>query len=220
MKQLRACLLLCFIFIVLTTDFKAFAYTADPESDPGDLRNWSTDEGYVALDGDWEFFWGKLLTFEDLQGVQNAKTVAVPASWTEYEFNGSRLAPEGFATYRLNVKTELKSGASMGLYIAGIPAAYRVYIDGSMAASSGTVSSGRGEVLVKSFPQTVRFDIPDSDFDIIIQTSSHKTMKSGLTASLILGGGDDIDALYRNSILKSSILYGSLFIVMALSKNI
>ncbi|NLL46125.1 MAG: histidine kinase [Clostridiales bacterium] len=217
MKQLRTSLLLCFIFIVLITGFRAFAYTGHPESDLGDLRNWSPVEGCVTLDGDWDFFWGKLLTYEDLQGVQNAKTVAVPASWTEYEFNNSRLTPEGFATYRLSIKTGLKSKTSLGLYIAGIPAAYRVYIDGTMVACSGTVSSRGEEMLVKSYPQIALFDIPDSEFDIIIQASNHKTMRSGLTTSLILGSGDEIEALYRKSILKSSILYGSLFLVIALS---
>jgi len=211
-------LFLCLIPIVLILNVGASAKTVPTLPDLVGLTDWwYSEDGYVALDGHWEFYWNELLSYDEIQSPENKKTVIVPASWSEYELDGLKLAPEGCATYRLKLKTKLDAGTYLGLYIKNISSAYKVYINDMVVASAGEVSQNPEETLVKSYPQAVFFPIPDPEFDIIIHTSSHKTFKSGLTSSLYLGSVEGIEKLYDNSLLKYSILYGLLFVVMVFS---
>ena len=210
-------LLLCLILVVLLLNVGAYAFTLQTLSELGSLEDWEPEKGYVSLDGDWEFFWNDFLSYEELQAVASKKTITVPASWSEYKTGELKLDSEGHATYRLRLKTGLEDGTYLGLYIKNLSSAYKVFINDMAVASLGVVSPNPEEVFVKSYPQAVFFAIPAAEFDIIIHTSSHKTFKSGLTSSLFLGSVDDIEALHNNSLLKYSILYGLLFIVMVFS---
>ena len=58
-----------------------------------DLREWDfRNDGLVKLDGEWEFYWQKLLMPEDfVKGTYylvNRHLINIPRSWSGYEIDG------------------------------------------------------------------------------------------------------------------------------------
>jgi len=217
MSKLKGRLFICFTIILLITVLETFASASAAGFGCKDLTDWDPSEDCVTLDGSWEFYWNNITDYVTIQSSDECKIVNVPESWTNYVHNNSKLPPEGFATYRLHIMTSLHIGTRLGIYIGNVSSAYNIFINEEMVASVGTVSVSQEGESGKLLPQAVYFDVPDPNFDIIIQTSNYQTVKSGLLSSLYLGSKKSIDVLYDNNILKSSILYGALFIVMAFS---
>ncbi len=59
-----------------------------------DLLNWDFQKyGIVSLDGEWEFYWNQLLTYEVFHKGNEIKPdgyVAVPNVWTNYIIKGAQ----------------------------------------------------------------------------------------------------------------------------------
>lgn len=73
-----------------------------------DLSGWNPEQDErIKLDGEWEFYWNKLLPVESATPNQVGPTIApdtyakVPGSWNRIKMDGERLPTHGFATYRL-----------------------------------------------------------------------------------------------------------------------
>ncbi len=73
-----------------------------------DLRAWDfAESGVITPDGEWEFYWNKLLTPDSFRTdplPSRTGYIAVPGKWNGYLLNGSELSGDGFATYRLQLK--------------------------------------------------------------------------------------------------------------------
>jgi hypothetical protein len=78
-----------------------------------DLEDWSFGrDGVLSLEGEWEFYWQKLLAPEDFKSggaVSRTGYIRVPGTWNGYappgNGKGQKLPGEGYATYRLVVRT-------------------------------------------------------------------------------------------------------------------
>jgi len=203
---------LLFCLLSFLFNLNVGANVSQPPPELGNLIDWNPEDGCMALNGEWDFYWNELLSYEEIEKAENKMTMNVPASWSDYNLDS-----EGYATYRLKVRTSLDAGTKLGLYIKDVSSAYKVYINDMLVGSMGVVSQYPDKMFVRTYPQTIFFAIPDSEFDIIIQASSRKTIDSGLTSSLLLGSEEGVESLYRSSLLRFSILYGLLFVVAVFS---
>jgi hypothetical protein len=72
-----------------------------------DLRQWDFEQnGATSLSGEWEFYWGQLLSPESFSTTTPPAItglMAVPGSWEDNEVNGQLFRGDGYATYRLTV---------------------------------------------------------------------------------------------------------------------
>ncbi len=97
-----------------------------------DLTHWDLQsEGEIKLSGEWSFYWQHLLTSEELKSLDSQQLkqyVDVPSVWNKYQIVGKNLPGEGFATYRLLVKTDGKF-TSLALKIPTMSTAYKVMVD-------------------------------------------------------------------------------------------
>lgn len=150
-----------------------------------DLRDWSFDrDGTVRLNGGWDFRWERLLTAEDkdeMNAAQPERFAKVPGVWTRYGWPG-----KGYATYRLKVLTQGDTG-SLGLNIPAIAPAYRMMVGDQVIAEAGVVSASRSQTEAAYLPQTVRFDPPDGEFDLIVQVANELYPQGGIWYSMTLG---------------------------------
>lgn len=82
-----------------------------PEAEKGiiDLTQWDIKkDGPIELEGEWEFYWNRLLNYDDFHGGENYIPDGyfhVPNVWNTYKLNNKQLPAEGCATYRLKIKT-------------------------------------------------------------------------------------------------------------------
>lgn len=178
-----------------------------------DLRGWDISKESLNLDGEWEFYWGKLVSYTELEGLSPDLYSAVPSTWESYEIDGRKLPSRGYGTYRLRVVTDLEPGTKLGLQIRSFSSAYNVYINDIPVANNGVVSSVRGTYHPKYRPQVTEFAIPDYEFDIIIQVANYHHARGGFWYSIVLGSGEGITRLGYSMINRQVVYTGALLLL-------
>lgn len=103
-----------------------------------DLKNLSADEK-IILDGEWEFYWNRLLVTISEKNARPDFLIKVPDYWTKYEIDGEYLPVAGYASYRLVLKN-FHVDYPVAISLPDFGSAYRVYLDGRLCAESGVVS--------------------------------------------------------------------------------
>lgn len=169
-----AAMLFAFLLAALLPFAGASSGMEQPRAKDGvlDLRNWSFErDGALLLNGAWT-----------LQGPAGTQRFAeVPGVWTRYGIPG-----KGVATYQLKVLTQGDVG-TLGLKIPAIATAYRITVEGRVIAEAGTVSAELSETRSSYKPQTVRFDPPAGEFELIVQAANEIYPEGGIWYSLTLG---------------------------------
>ncbi len=153
------------------------------ELDSVDLTNSSS----VPLIGSWQFYWEKLLSYEQISETTSTPVFAsVPQAWLDMPTEGSEANEFGYATYKLTVKVA-QNTKQLALSLPTIGSAFRLYINDKLLAYGGVV----GETSQKASPGyevgIYTFDVPASSFDIIVQVSNHDLIWGGMWEYLRLG---------------------------------
>lgn len=159
-----------------------------------DLTEWDMEsQGRITLSGDWEFNWKEFLTYEDYQSGNHGESIhaSVPRSWNRYRLNEDRLPGQGYATYHLKVKLR-DTDPLLGLRISCMSTAYRLYINDTLMAGNGKISTSEEGSEPEYNPQTVVFEPPADEFDIIVQVSNYIYARGGLWYDIEFGTAEQI----------------------------
>ncbi|WP_031515852.1 hypothetical protein [Desulfofalx alkaliphila] len=130
-----------------------------------DLTGWDFEQmGPVELNGDWEFYWGQLLTpgdFNEGQGGFDKHLFSVPQSWNGYRVNDQILTGEGYATFRLKVLLpEDEQSKSLGL--SAISTAHKLWVNGRLVSAQGEVATQREQSDPKYFPKIIHLSLKET----------------------------------------------------------
>jgi two-component system sensor histidine kinase ChiS len=186
----------------------------DPQVVQGalDLTEWDFQrEGTIKLAGEWGFYWERLLAIDDFKQLdpgQPSKYVDVPSVWNKYQVEGNYLPGQGYATYRLKVKTDGQH-TSLALKIPTISTAYKVMIDGETVATSGKVAETKAQAVAAYLPQTIVFQPAAKEFDIVVQVSNYLYARGGIWNALKLGTVERIADLNQEEFAIDMIILGS-----------
>ena len=187
-----------------------------PKAEKGilDLTQWQFEEdGVIKLNGQWEFYWNQLLEphqFKDT-GIAMTGYINVPGTWNHYKVDYKELSCYGFATYRLHFISE--ADERLGLKIPSVFTAYKLYINGELIASAGTVGNSKETMVPQYLPQIALFEPQPGENEIIIQVSNYYHRNGGLLEALILGNEKQITGLRDRSVAYELFLFGSLIII-------
>lgn len=189
----------------------------DPQNGVIDLTAWDFDkDGFIKLNGEWQFYWHKLLTWEELtdQSLKTDAMAYVPSIWNEHMVQGENLPGFGYATYHLKVKNAplLKK---LAFKITSMGTAYRLYVNDKLIAYNGVVTSDAKSFKPDYRYRTASFTPQEKDFDIIVQVANFTYARGGIWEPLYLGTSQQIKDLKRAGIFKNTFLLGAL-IIMAL----
>jgi class 3 adenylate cyclase len=190
-RQIRLTLLLSFFMAACASAGQA------PLAPPGaglaaggglDLRAWDFDRGGVAyLDGEWELYWGELLTPEDFSAPtppDPTYLLSLPGSWTTL----SNVPTDGAATLRLRVQVP-PGRRDYGIFVPSFNTAYAVWVNGEPAAASGQVGTEAEAASPAGYGQLARFTSDADTLDIVVQASSFEGVPGGPIARFALGSG-------------------------------
>lgn len=225
-KRKEALLLLGLILAVflmnLPTAYTHFYHdiTGKPQAVKGsmDLSFDSLREDKLYLDGQWEFFWHRFIATESQQAVPADRLMDVPDSWSNYSIEEKPLTAGGWGSYRLTL-TGVAYDKPVIAYIPDFSAAYRVFLDGQLAAESGTLSKNMDEIF--TVPKAQLYPVMlagGTTHQLVIETAT--TRFSGLYMTPILGDYQRImdQNQFRNEL--RLILFGivlfSFFILIAI----
>jgi signal transduction histidine kinase len=181
-----------------------------------DLTKWSFErDGIVPLNGEWQFYWERLLAPSDLQQEAGFSIVHVPSIWSGYRDEaGKQLSNHGYATYRLTLRLAPSSvHTSMALYMPSVATAYKLWIDGEPAGLNGTVGTSRAQMVPRNAPQVVTFRPDDAEVELVLQVSNFVQRKGGLWEELRLGEAGQISYLRTRQTSEEAVVYGCLVIM-------
>ncbi|OQB12078.1 MAG: Sensor histidine kinase YpdA [Firmicutes bacterium ADurb.Bin193] len=182
------------------------------------LSDWdSNKDGNIKLDGQWEFYWNQLLTYDNIQtGIDTTPIKAdVPHAWTEYSIDGQKLPGQGYGTYRLHVKTSLPINSLLSFKANTFSSAYKLFVNDSEIASNGEVGISKERYRPQYKPLTAVFNIPASEFDVIIQVANYDFCKGGFWNSLLIGSVNGI-AKYQEILIGKKLFVAGALVILAL----
>jgi len=139
-----------------------------------DLSSWNFEEdGLVDLNGQWEFYWDKLLEPEDFKSTAPLRTeyVNVPGGWARQE--GKSYADLGCATYRLQIKVP-DPDTDYNFIFMSIFASARLWVNGSLCLEKGKVASNEDQSapeFITEYYAPITYENKRDTLEIILQVA-------------------------------------------------
>lgn len=200
------------------SDNKNFVKKIAPQAVQGviDLSDWNLrEDGLVAIDGEWEFYWKRLLTpadfANDLSGAKSL--VVVPNQWNNYAASDDVQGGAGYATYRLTLKLQ-QPHMKLGLKLPDVSTSYNIWIDGKFLDSTGVVGSNAELCWPAYQPKVLYFENFGNTAEVVIQVANFVHHKGGLKSSLQFGTDKEIRQLREKKLALDVFLFG-VFLIMA-----
>jgi len=172
---------------------------------------------HTVLDGEWEFYWDRLLVTAPGQDAAPDFLIPVPGYWSLYQLNGSYLPANGYASYRLTLKG-LAADRPVTVYLPDFGSAYRAFLDGELVSASGVVSESTAAVFTT--PKATLYPVTLSkrqEHEVVIETAT--TRFSGLYKAPVLEGyaqavQEDSDRNAVRFILFGTVLFSFLVLTV------
>ncbi|HUX55504.1 MAG TPA: ATP-binding protein [Bacteroidales bacterium] len=192
-------LLLCFVF-----NFNLNANGTSSKAIKGvlDLREISDPEHFIVnLNGDWEFYWGKMLHPNDFK----SKTIKpdyfgkVPSYWTDYSQESVKTNKFGFATYRLTILLPADLNKSLAIDLPVFDSSYDIYISGRYMGGAGNTGKSAEETRPEYKRNFFRLNPKSDSLTIIINVSNYDHRRGGFWLPVKFGTFSEIQKQLANS---------------------
>ena len=161
-----------------------------------DLTGWDFERnGMIALDGEWEFYWNKLLSPDDFKAeVLPEKTgyFKIPGHWTGLESNGTKPFKDGYATFRPLIKQSVDPDIVMALRTKGMVHSSKVWINNQPFNWNGVVGQNRKTSIPSRCVQVSAFNPINGFNEVILQVSSFDEPLPGPANKIYLGNKEKI----------------------------
>ncbi|EFM12019.1 integral membrane sensor signal transduction histidine kinase [Paenibacillus curdlanolyticus YK9] len=179
-----------------------------------DLSQWDIEnDGIAKLDGKWSFYDGQLLEpSSHWDQTHKADYVPVPSSWNSYSSDKGVASGQGFATYRLTIRTEPDLGA-LAIRVPNIFSAYKLWINGRLLAEAGHVATDKKHSEAEQYPRIITFNADSGTADLIIQVSNYEHRKGGIWSGFTMGTSQQIARQEIIAVAEQMLIIGSLFII-------
>jgi signal transduction histidine kinase len=157
-----------------------------------DLRGYDLDrKPAVRLDGDWAFYWGRLLEPAAFHGEAEPAAdgvQALPGAWNGRPVAGRILGGKGCATLRLRLLTD-PARAPMALRVTGMEPAFRLWVNGRLVCEGGRMGKDqRGPDLAQ---RLVPLTVDGRPMELVLQVSN-ATLRMAALLPIALGRESDL----------------------------
>jgi signal transduction histidine kinase len=181
-----------------------------------DFSEWDLSaDGPVKLDGEWEFYWGQLLTPDDFTNPSSlgaTSFIPIPSAWNDFQMDDVRIESVGYATFRLRIHPG-QANKTLALRILGINSAFRLWLNGSLLATGGTVSTDVQSEIPNPSPVLAPFQSNGAPLELVLQVSNHNYRQGGVLSSLWLGPEAVLVAQHTRTKVVAFFFMGSLLIM-------
>ena len=161
------------------SDSKYFAEKGVLDLEGSDIAN----EELVKLDGEWEFYSGKLIDPDESFESKVKQYVNVPGDWESYLKDEG--LENGSGTYRLIIK--VPEDMVYGIKAKTIRTAYRIYLNGEKIAQAGNPSLDKNAFRAQSKYKLGVASSLDKEIELIVHVSSLNYRSGGIHKSLEIG---------------------------------
>lgn len=199
-----------------------FTSQAQPISKKGiiDLRaNDFIANPTIKLDGEWEFYWNKLYSTENLEqrGIQKtADFIDYTTRWGDLPQLQNSYHQFGYATMRLKVLVD-EDLPPLSVYLPEVFSAYDLYVNGEGFEGNGKVSKDQSKAKPYWRPSVKRINLKPGENVLVLHLMNYWHHKGGAIEPIQIGASDEINFArnFRNS--STLFLAGCLLIAGALA---
>ncbi|MBN2158554.1 MAG: SpoIIE family protein phosphatase [Spirochaetes bacterium] len=181
-----------------------------------DCTGWNFDaDGIIPLDGEWEFYWNRLLGPEDFRNAgleQSRWYIPVPGVWSGMVIDNREIDCDGFATYRLRVLIGRIDGL-LALKLQEVNTACTLWVNGRQILSNGRVGTSRDGYVPQNYPKSAVFRPEGGRLELIMQVANYDDVICGIIRSVRLGPERDMARSGNISLAFDLFLFGSLMIM-------
>lgn len=144
--------------------------------------------GPLALNGEWQFYWDRLLSPGDFAAdavPQPADVFVLPGTWRGRRHAGERLGGTGQATLRLRLFVD-PGAEPLGVRLIDVQQAYRLWADGRLVAQSGVVGRSAGEETPQRSLRLAKIPRRNGSVDLVLQVSNHHFRTGGVPEPILV----------------------------------
>ncbi len=154
-----------------------------------DLRNCNLFNNSLNTNGEWAFYWNRLLSPDSLSAA-TPDYVPFPVLWNELKLNGQKLPTIGYATYRLTILLPAKR-PRLGIQLPDVYCASKMYVNGVVQAQNGVPATTKAAAV--PFWSTRYFAIPPGEPDtlvLVMQIANFWHNRAGPYKDILIGDKD------------------------------
>jgi signal transduction histidine kinase/DNA-binding NarL/FixJ family response regulator len=180
-----------------------------------DLTHWNAEkDGAVRLNGEWEFYFGRLLSPDDFKGhfPAGGTLQKVPSKWSLYKIGGKRLSPYGTATYRLKIRLPAEGG-NYGIKITCVSAAARIFADGEQVLSCGNPAASAEATEQRYYADTAYFHADGEETELVVQVANYANSASGICYEIYFGSQQAVNRLRMYYFFIDAALISGMFFI-------
>jgi signal transduction histidine kinase len=181
-----------------------------------DLSGWDLEkDGPVDLAGEWEFYWGQLLTPADFHGARPPKItgyLTLPSAWNDFKLQGKKLGGTGYATLRLRLIPG-PGHPDLALHLINVASAYHLWLNGRPLAASGVVGRKAAAEIPNHSILMPRFRQEGSPIELVLQVSNYHYRQGGVISPIQLGPQGLIEAGHLQKWGLALFFVGSLLVM-------
>ncbi|MDY0099540.1 MAG: sensor histidine kinase [Bacteroidales bacterium] len=182
-----------YLLILLITSSASLTSGRNPVAEKGvlDLREYKSDREFIVrLDGEWEFYWGKMLhPYDFTLGKTPTPDLygRVPSYWTNYQNDSLSIQKMGFATYRLVLLMPEGMSQRMAFDVPVFDSSYDLFVNGVYLGSNGVPGKTAGETVPQYKRNFFSIDPSSDSLSILINVSNFHHRRGGFWLPLRIG---------------------------------
>jgi hypothetical protein len=166
------------------------------------LTAWNSQEyPVISLDGEWAFYWNKLLLSKDLKNNPATTFAQLSIPWNEQPIEGNYLPKDGCATYVLNILLPSITD-SVAFAVPAVFNSYAFWVNGELICSSGKVGTNAAETIPGWRPRTVSIANSSDTLEVIFQIANFQQTRGGCAELMRIGDThylEGLDSVYHKS---------------------
>ncbi|WNS41560.1 ATP-binding protein [Paenibacillus sp. MMS20-IR301] len=184
-----------------------------------DLTQASLSKRPQKLQGEWEFYWHKLLSPEDIRsrmagGEMAERYIYIPGSWLDYPLDGQELSGQGFATFRLVIELSGQDrNGRLALRLPTIFHAYKLWVNGELLAETGVVGEDKHGTTPHLATKLVFFQPKSDTVELVMQVANFHHKRGGITTDIELGDSSVLAAKTNLKVAGEMFITASLLVI-------
>jgi signal transduction histidine kinase len=195
-------ILFCILLPLYTSNLFAKEYSKRAIKGTLDLREMkNSDHFLINLNGEWEFYWNKLLRPYDFSAAKIRPEYygEVPSYWTDYPADAIKTNRFGYATYCLTVLLPKGFNSALGIDLPVFDSSYDIYLNGKYYGGNGIPGKSADETKPEYRRNFFRINQASDSLRIIINVSNYHHRRGGFWLPVKLGTFSDVQKKMSNS---------------------
>ncbi|WP_425393173.1 response regulator [Ekhidna sp.] len=177
-----------------------------------DLSKTDLKNNAVPLNGEWEFYWKKLLKPDSIKYYE-PDYYSFPKLWNGGTTrNGQELTNTGYATYRVRVILPPKT-PELAISLGEAYNSYLLYYDGFEFGKNGKVGKSKEESIPDWMPKVLSLARYQNTLEFVLQVSNFRHTKGGVREPIMIGDRKVLNAKRDFDFSYDFLLSGSLIMV-------